>query len=1007
MGYQFRFLGHGAVLADGEPVGRFISTKAEALLWYLVVEGGTQQRESLATLLWSEMPTARKNLTKALSNLRQLVGDLLQIERKQVTLTLRPQDTVDLATFDQLVNDQLLQEAIALYHADFLETLSVKDAPNFERWQQEQRAVWQTKLRGVLWQLGESADASLALDSTRRLLILNPYDEATHRRLLRLYMQHDQHDAARQHYEQLRDLLQTEIGTQPEPETQRLFTQLSRIQKPPTHNLPPASGVLFGRKPELTRIHQQLADPTCRLITIVGVGGIGKTHLALHAAHHYRKPQTAFPDGVYFLSLAAMRETAAVVQQMAEIVGVTSSANGKTRHHLVNYLQNKRVLFVLDNCEHLPTVADWIATLLTQTAYVQLIATSRARLRLRDEFLLRLDGLTYAPTTTNLHGGAIGLFAETVRRLNAGFELSADNRAIITAICRVVDGLPLALILAASWSELLAPHEILTHLRRDALGMLAVDMADLPPRHQSMRAIFDRSWQLVTERQRTLFGQLIVFVGEFDIEAATTVTNANLRELMGLVNWSLLTPRNRADANRFVIHPLLRQYARDVAPPDPAAHDRHAAHYLTVVHNHAADFRTANQQRAIAAIDFASDNVQAAWQHAVAQKDVRLLTNALDGLCQFYEWRGRFEEGLAAVMAAREVLSTDAEPLIWQAVFARHLGQTAVALNAVTQALSLAQDNGQRAFAHLQRGLLLREDEREQARSALEESVRVYRKSADKWGTANALEALGWLVQHYGSYREARQLYDESLALRQALGDTRGIAASLRAVGGIALYQGDHAFALAMIEQSVTLHRELSDQIGLTDSLGKLGEILTAIGRYDDATTAFADGQAIAHEYGFKNRNAFFDAMHALALLHNGKIVVATALAEQSLTQFETLGTLRGIAYASLALGWVIAVTDPARAQTLLTRSLTIYETLQQRDELAQAHALLSLVLQQLGETDAAQRHEEKSAEIAYVIGAFTPLAILGARTSPSAFGWRTGTSAFPSANSHKATAPD
>ena len=415
MNRQFTLLGANDLIADGEVVDGFISAKAQALLFHLAVTGGTHSRDALATLFWGEMPSdrARKNLTKALSNLRQLVDDFLLIERQRITVQPADDDVIDAVEFAELVINGLesadilaLRQAVKLYRGDFLSGFSVKDAAAFEDWMALQRDEYRERVLQALEALAGYCDAAgdhaAAIENARLMLRFDPWRESAHRLLMRLYAGTGQRHLAITQYETLCQLLADELELEPEPETTALFEQLQTQQRPTPHNLPHAATPFIGRKSELAHLITQLHDPDCRLLNVIGPGGIGKTRLCLAAAEQLARPDAAlahdypFPDGIFFVPLTNINSANAIVPLIATTLGVSLQDSDDPRRLLIAYLQNKRLLLVLDNLEHLIDGAPLLVDALTQTPNVKILTASRSRLKLHGEHLLRLDMLDFS-----------------------------------------------------------------------------------------------------------------------------------------------------------------------------------------------------------------------------------------------------------------------------------------------------------------------------------------------------------------------------------------------------------------------------------------------------------------------------------------------------------------------------------------------------------------------------------------------------------------------------------
>ncbi|MEZ4709896.1 MAG: BTAD domain-containing putative transcriptional regulator [Caldilineaceae bacterium] len=1041
----FALLGEPHVLYDGAPLTGFISAKAQALLYYLAATGRAHSRDTLATLFWDEMPesAAKKNLTKALSNLRKLVRDHLQADNQSASLQWAADIHVDLHIFEQILESAdpdlpALQQAVDHYNGDLLAGFLVKDAPVFEDWLQiERERLHQMALRALQTLAGRLAaahNAAQAIPYLNRLLTLDPLHEAAHLQLMLCLASTGQRSAALAQYEACCRLLAAELGAEPSAELRAGYQRIKAAGAPPPHNLP-ALSALVGRTVELAEIHQLLAQPTCRHLTIVGPGGIGKTRLALHAVASYADStlaaagRAAFADGVYFVSLEAHTSRDAMLAAMADALGFAFQGAESPRQQIFNFLRQKQMLLLLDNFEQLLTTTplpagahpsparldcvSLLTVLLDAAPGLKLLITSRVRLGVQSEHVLHLAGMeapgndvdltqpARTPLTVRgaLEYSAVQLFVQSARRLHPAFELTPTHVEHVVRICQHVQGAPLGILLAASWVSLLTPAEILAELENN-LDLLATADHDVPVRQRSVRAAFDYTWHMLAPREQESFKKLAIFRGAFTRQAAQHITGASLRDLLNMVDKSLLMP---AQEGRFALHGLLRQFGEEKLAQTPelahAARNRHAAYFAEQVARHAAAFTGADQRAALLEMERDGENMRAAWQWAAACGQIPQLVQAVDGLAQFYVWRGRIREGDALITGAHTAVFGETavpemprslditrwllqiELLIWRAIFARHLGRRDDAIQFLKQSLQLldamqapAPDvRPVRAFALLHLGETLREVDRDAARRCYDESLALYRAAGNRWGAANTLTALGWLVQHWGAYDEARQLYQEGLTIRQQMGDLRGVAVSLRSVGGVALYQGDLKQGERLIRESLDISQRKGDRVGAAASLGKLGETLISLGQFAAALEPLQEARAIYLDLGSAEPRTFIEAIAALARLHLGQYAQAQQQAQDVLAYFRSAGAQRGVAYALLVLGWATLAEDAATAYAQLTECVEIYATLGQRDELGQAHALLALATQRLGDGPAAQAHLAQAADIAQSIQAYTP----------------------------------
>jgi DNA-binding SARP family transcriptional activator len=431
---QLRLLGTPEVTIDQSSMTERLSGKAQAALYYLAVTGQPQSSPVLAGLLWGDVPeaAARANLRRALVDLRQIVGDYLEIERQSVGFTAEANvwaDVVDLTTGIEAasapVHVERLQQAVELYRGDFLAGFYVRNAPDFESWAAAERERLRELVIQALYTLVdyhiEQSELAQGIASMRRLLALGPWREEAHRQLMMLLAQDGQRSAALAQFETCRQVLEEELGVEPGEETKRLYERIRDkdlisatkfgavepiagqdpvVDEAPKHNLPPQPAPLIGRAKELTEINDLLVEPNCRLLTIVGPGGIGKTRLSVEVA---RQALAQFADGVHFISLASTDSAEDVIPRIATVVDPETYPTGQTALDFLPQLQRRDpvLLLVLDNLEQLlPDGSAKIEELLTQTRHLNLIVTSRQALNIRWEWRYDLNGLAYPASDT-------------------------------------------------------------------------------------------------------------------------------------------------------------------------------------------------------------------------------------------------------------------------------------------------------------------------------------------------------------------------------------------------------------------------------------------------------------------------------------------------------------------------------------------------------------------------------------------------------------------------------
>lgn len=626
---QLNLLGAPEVYLHDQALS-FETNKSRALLFYLALNSGWHPRDLLAELLWPDMPTtqARKNLRDGLTQLRAAVDKWLVTETQRVEFAHTAPHKLDVTCF---VSDlqhgratrhlPAVEAALRLYRGDFLMGFHVRKAQPFEAWVAQKREELHTyAIAGMEWvaeQYCARQDYQAGLAVSNRLLMLEPWRESTHRLQMQLLAFDGDRSGALQQYERCRQILNDELGVSPAVDTVTLYAQIKREQLPgkarakietstlpqPTkstgmpkvrHNLPAPTTTLIGRTQELAYLRHFLDDPERRLLTIVGFGGVGKTRLAQTAIHHLvAQPDTErlFKDGIYQVALtgvSAITELDATINRgepalpllraIADVIGFTFNASEPLLAQLVNYLAPRQLLLLLDNFEHLRALAHVVATILQGAAQVKILITSRERLQLQSEWLLRLEGLPVrSPDEGREEEGqtneAISLFLQRGQQADHRFIAGASDRQSIQRICHFVGGLPLAIELAAAWLPLLTPEAIAQQLEEN-YDLLATTARDVPERHRTMQTVLDYSWRLLTPAEQIILLRLSVFRGRFTHDAAASIGQTTLPTLMQLVDktWLWRTmPATRDEGGDYTIHFELHQLSRQYLAKERAA----------------------------------------------------------------------------------------------------------------------------------------------------------------------------------------------------------------------------------------------------------------------------------------------------------------------------------------------------------------------------------------------------------------------------------------------------
>ena len=649
-----QFLGGFQVSLDGTPLVAFESNKVRALLAYLATESQRpHRRESLAALLWPDWPdrAALSNLRYALSDLRKVIGDrtstppYLLITRETIQFNPASEQKVDAAEFTDLSEEQdpeSLIQAISLYQGEFLEGFSVSDSGPFEDWvrlkREQLRRVYLETLFRLAAMLSARGEYEYALLYARRHVDAEPLDESAQRQLMGVLAHCGRSGEALAQYEACRDILKRELGARPSQETEDLYNLLlngempqeevlsadryrtaqdSRhhpkqvlqsvepdLEKPDVHsnNLPVQLTSFIGREREMGEIKKILSGT--HLLTLTGVGGTGKTRLALQVSADLIDE---FPDGVWLVELAPLQDPALVEKTVAALFRVRGKADIPLSGLLVEHIRRKHLLLILDNCEHVVEACAQLAEFLLRKApEVKILATSRVHLNLAGEVNYPVPPLSLPDPERSIvpselaHCEAVRLYVERAIAVQTAFILTNDNAPAVAQICRQLDGIPLAIELAAARTKILSPDQIAAHLN-DRFNLLTGGSRTALPRHQTLRATMDWSYGLLGEPEQSLLRRLAVFPGSFTLEAVEEICNdqsgnASLvsginksqeLELLGsLVDHSLVSVQEKDSGVRYFLLETVRQYALEKLNDSGEIQfmrDRHLAYYLEFI----------------------------------------------------------------------------------------------------------------------------------------------------------------------------------------------------------------------------------------------------------------------------------------------------------------------------------------------------------------------------------------------------------------------------------------
>jgi predicted ATPase len=676
----------------------------------------------------------------------------------------------------------------------------------------------------------------------------------------------------------------------------------------PRHNLPVQATPFVGREAELTELARLLADPDVRLLTILGVGGIGKTRLSLEVG---AAQLNNYPNGVYFVPLAPLDSSEAIVPAIAQALGFSFYERGEPRQQLLDYLREKSMLLILDNFEHLLNGAILVTEILQAAPRVKILCTTRTRLDIPGEQLFHLEGMEFPARETPadaMEYSAVKLFLQSARRVRPGFELVVDDLKYVARICRVVGGMPLGILLAAAWVEMLTPQEIAGEMQR-SLDFLETGQQSIPERQRSMRGVFDYAWNSLNEREQQAFCAVSVFRGGFTREAAQEVTQASLRELMGLVNKSLL---QRDPGGRYQVHELLRQYAAEQLGQAHEMQDRHCAYYAGFLQQRESHLFDWNQRAMLAEMGAEIDNLRAGWEWAVATAQVQRINDYLESLGELHRMRGWYQEGEESFAWAAERLAQVKEEsvnrqlkhvlgkvLAWQGWFCHYLGHVEKAGQILQASLALSRELGDQRETAYTLCYLGGEENELLCREALD----IFREIGDRKGTALTLQHLGLICGDQGELIEARNLYQESLAIFRELGNPDGIARSLDGLGYVTWILGEYKVAQQLHQEGLAIQTEIGNRGGIASSLHFLGIDACGLREYEEAERLWQESLTIYTDISVAERIATVLGDIGEVLDVSGDYRQALQRAQEGLALHQKIGYRWGMAWCYRVLG--------------------------------------------------------------------------------------------------------
>lgn len=945
---QLTTLGHVAVTRDNQNLGGKLPAKALALLIYLAVTARPHSREHLANLLWGEESEskAQASLRQALSKLKAIADEYLILEKATVAFDRAKEYQLDVEELTTDDRQQTTENAVRRLPSavEFLQTLAIKNAPDFEMWVLEQREKYRAQATEIFQRAAQqqldAGNERAALDALTRLIALDTWNENAQQAAMRLLAHMGKRTDALAQYQRLKKILRDDLDIEPSPETTALFEKIRDAR--PLASPPPAPPTPFiGRERERAELAQWFAQPATRLVTLFGPGGIGKTRLALAIAEQLRE---RFLHGSTYISLEAIHAASNVIPAIGAAFHFSFHRASDAATQLGNFLQDKQVLLILDNFEQVVDAANELARLLQRAPEIKILVTSRTRLALQAERVFEVRGLEYQypqdpkgfrkPLGSWGEYDATRLFIERAQRVSPAFAWDDKNARAVARICRAVEGLPLALELAAGLTRSATVEHIAAQLERD-LTALDSDLRDVSARHHSARAVFEQSWQVLNARERAVLQKLSILRGGFEARAAREIAAADAATLGALADKALVY---RADETRFDLHALVREFAREKLVLSAsegsnalqATRAHHAKFFGGFVSARATRIIGGTQLETLQQLRVEFENARAAWEWFVEQRAVAMLDRLAPVMYRYHEAQSLYQQAETLLAPAAEFSYIAQARLGATLYFLSRLDDARRELaNALSRAQA-AQDESESAFCLLQIGnVAFDAGDFVLAEQHYQDCLVYARRTHDYYLMTDANNNLSYTSARRGDSARAREFCQQAIDAATRIDETRGIAGACINLALIEYGEGNFDASRVALERALPLFEAVGDQRGVNMTLANLGELAREAKAWERAEELYRRALKGYQEIGQPEKIAQQFRNLGDVTMQRGEFVQARRLFLDALAVYERIGARYWEANTRCSLGEVaLASSQVTRAQHEFETALQIAQEL-------------------------------------------------------------------------------
>jgi non-specific serine/threonine protein kinase len=724
-----------------------------------------------------------------------------------------------------------------------------------------------------------------------------------------------------------------------------------------------------------------------RLVTLTSAGGSGKTRLSLQTA---AEVIDEYEYGVWFVDLAALNDPALLTATIIGALGIKEQSKKTTEETLIDFLKEKQILILLDNCEQLVhACADLTERLLSSCPKLKIIATSREALNCKGETTYRIPPLTIPDPNSNntpeqlTQYESVRLFIERSLVVDPKFRVSNENTRALAEICSRLDGIPLALELAAARTKVLSVEKIYERLD-DRFRFLTGGKRTALPRQQTLRALIDWSYDLLTEEEKILWCRLSVFSGGWTLEAAEEIcSDETISKSLILDLLSQLTEKSviifDESKERYRILESIKQYGIEKLSDGYAVFFRHLNHFLELSEKAAPELRSENARFWLDTIDADHSNFISAIDWSVSNEIADKGAIIAAALGDFWNTAGHYSTGIRLnenILHSSGAIdkSSKVKVLTWLCVFKYHQGDYEQVRKYSEECLAISKTIGDKkgiaeSLHNLGKVSDLKGDS-EQARILFEESLAIRKEIGDKNGISDSVQSLGNLSADQGDYEQAKKYFEESFAIKKEIGDKRGMASNMNNLGCLSTFQGDYEQAKKYHEESLAYNKDIGSKIGIAISTGNLGLIAFNQGDYEHAKKYYEESLFIRKELG--NRKGMADYMHNLGgiVYTQGDYEQAKKYFEESLAVRKEIGDRIGMADSMNNLGGVMYTQgDYEQAKKYFEESLAIRKEIGDKSGMADSMNNLGSVARHRGDYEQAKKYHEKSLAIKNEIG--------------------------------------